>query len=524
MGGHPTTVAARRRAQVSRRTAGDVGQGATAIRTSVMAARCVGDDHRAEPESRPARGRRRRGRRGGAAARPARPRPPAPHRGQLGGQRSLLDQVEGVVVGEREDAAVGSRPRAPGPGRAPSRARGAGATLDAAVDAVGRHLLHQGGRHAVAVEGRHPGVASGAAPSASKRSTATPPSSVRLGRSTPEGLEGDRPADLVARRRRRPRRRRPTSWRTGVSPTAASRSRAASSGERRAGSERPPSAPRRRVEQLAHGPWAAAESSTSSTVGTDAGLAGPPLGVARRPGPRAWAAASGKAKTGTLAGAAGRRAANEPRNEATTGLVAVAATSSSASAIAMTSPSSDGACSDEQGVDRPGRRAGPAPRPAAAAGPASEVSSRGLPSRASGRDARAQRPSRTPTSTGASSRPAAHARVGGQHRRAPEVRQHRHPAPGRQRLVDEDPGHVEELLEGVDPDDPRLREQGVGHPLAGPPGVAAGPGRPGPPGACRRRRAATPSALPAFTATIGFTLPTRRAMRAKFRGLPNDSR
>ena len=58
------------------------------------------------------------------------------------------------------------------------------------------------------------------------------------------------------------------------------------------------------------------------------------------------------------------------------------------------------------------------------------------------------------------------ARVGGQDAAAASVGHDRHPGPGRQGLVGEDIGHVEQLAERVDPDHARVAEEGIDDLLA----------------------------------------------------------
>ena len=103
--------------------------------------------------------------------------------------------------------------------------------------------------------------------------------------------------------------------------------------------------------------------------------------------------------------------------------------------------------------------------------------------------------------------------VGGQQAERVGVADDRDPAPARQRLVGEQLGDVEHLVEGVDLDHPGLPE----HRVDGLRRRARSCGRRGPsarPGWCGPER----------TAMIGLRSETRRAIRENLRGLPIDSR
>ena len=103
--------------------------------------------------------------------------------------------------------------------------------------------------------------------------------------------------------------------------------------------------------------------------------------------------------------------------------------------------------------------------------------------------------------------------VGGQQPEGVGVADDGDPRPHRQRLVGEQLGDVEHLVEGVDLDHAGLPEHRVDRCLRR--DRRRGPcGRPARPGWCG----------PDFTATTGLLRPTRRAIRENLRGLPIDSR
>ena len=99
-------------------------------------------------------------------------------------------------------------------------------------------------------------------------------------------------------------------------------------------------------------------------------------------------------------------------------------------------------------------------------------------------------------------------------RRPARVRDDGRPGAPGQRLGGEQRGDVQELAERVGADHARVTEERVGR------AVRLRDQR-----ARRRRAAVAPAAdAPALTATIGLASATRRAIRAKLRGLPKDSR
>ena len=109
--------------------------------------------------------------------------------------------------------------------------------------------------------------------------------------------------------------------------------------------------------------------------------------------------------------------------------------------------------------------------------------------------------------------PGCSTRIGGNDAGAAAVAHHRDPSTGRDRLVGEQHGRVEQLGEGVDADDTGLAEERVDR------GVGVGQRR----GVEREPRA--PAVLrPLFSATMGLRRANSRATRANVRGLPNDSR
>ena len=105
------------------------------------------------------------------------------------------------------------------------------------------------------------------------------------------------------------------------------------------------------------------------------------------------------------------------------------------------------------------------------------------------------------------------ARVRGEDARAADVGDDAHPPPGRRRLGREQLARLEQLLQGVDPDDPGEVEEGVGRVLVG--RERRRVGAPAPPS----RRAA-----PGLQGDDGVERETRRAILAKRRASPKPSR